>query len=83
MKPGVECVASLDRHARHNLLLRPQHFGEKEHKTADWYEARYSEIEPMTEANRYARVHFKNNPCKQTVAASRAVKEEPSLTDKQ
>ena len=41
-------------------------FGRKEHKNADWFEAHWDEMQPVTEAKRIALLAYKQNSCHST-----------------
>lgn len=49
-------------------------FGKRERRNADWYEAHWEEMQPVTEARREALVAHKQNPCISTRDALRAAR---------
>ena len=49
-------------------------FGKRERRNADWYEAHWEEIHPVTEAKRKALLAYKQNPCPSTRDALRAAR---------
>ena len=55
-------------------------YGKKERKNADWYEAHWEEMEPLTEAKRKALLAYKAAPCPSTLAALRAARKASQQT---
>ena len=55
-------------------------FGRKAHKNADWFEAHWKEMQPVTEAKRIALLAYKQNPCHSTRDALRAAKSKAQQT---
>ena len=54
--------------------------GKKEHKNADWYEAHWEEMEPVTEEKRKALLAYKAEPGPSTLAALRAARKKSQQT---
>ena len=55
-------------------------FGKRERRNADWYEAHWEEIQPVTKAKREALLAFKQNPCPSTRDALRAARNKAQQT---
>ncbi|PFX17198.1 Craniofacial development protein 2 [Stylophora pistillata] len=55
-------------------------FGRKAHKNANWLEAHWKEMQPVTEAKRIALLAYKQNPCHSTRDALRAAKSKAQQT---
>ena len=53
-------------------------FGKKEQKSADWYEAHWEEMEPVTEAKRKAYLAYKAKPSPSTLEALRLPGRKPN-----
>ena len=49
-------------------------YGKKERKNADWFEAHWEEMEPVTEGKRQAFLAYKASPCPCTLTTLRAAK---------
>ena len=55
-------------------------FGKKERKNADWFEAHWDKMEPVTEAKRKALLDYKQNPCPSTRDALKAARSKAQQT---
>lgn len=55
-------------------------FGKKERQNADWFEAHWEEMKPVTEAKRNALLAYKQNPCPSTRDAHRAARNKAKST---
>ena len=55
-------------------------FGEKGRKNADWFEACWEEMQPVTEAKRKAMLAHKQNPSESTLDALRAARRKAQQT---
>ena len=55
-------------------------YGKKEQKSADWYEAHWEEMEPVTEAKRKAYLAYKAKPSPSTLEALRATRKKAQQT---
>ncbi|KAK2555651.1 Craniofacial development protein 2 [Acropora cervicornis] len=55
-------------------------FGKKERKNADWLEAHWDKMEPVTEAKRKALLDYKQNPCPSTRDALKAARSKAQQT---
>nr|KAG5691627.1 hypothetical protein BaRGS_023798 [Batillaria attramentaria] len=55
-------------------------FGKKEHRSADWYEAHWEKLQPVTETKRKALLAHKQNPCPSTRDALRAARNKAQQT---
>lgn len=57
-------------------------FGKKEHKNADWVEAHWEEMQPVTEAKRKALLDHKQNHCPTTRNALKAARSKAQQTSR-
>ena len=55
-------------------------FGKKERSSADWFEAHWIQLQPVTEAKRKALLAYKQNPCPGTRDALRAARSKAQQT---
>jgi hypothetical protein len=55
-------------------------YGKKERKNADWYEAHWEEMEPVTEAKRKALLAYKANPSPSTLQSLRTARNKAQQT---
>ena len=55
-------------------------FGKKERRNADWFEAHWVEMEPVTEAKRKALLDHKQKPCRSTRDALKAARSKAQQT---
>ncbi len=57
-------------------------YGKKERKSADWYEAHWEEMEPVTEVRKKAPLAYKVSPCLSTLEALRATRKNAQQTSR-